>query len=418
MRIINLQASNFKKLVAIDITPTEDMITITGANGAGKSSVLDAITAGLCGGKAIDAVPIRKGEEKGAVRIDMGEFTITRTFTGPNTYLKIETSEGKELSSPQKFLDTIVGKVSFDPLDFLNNEKAKQRDILLGLLGIDVDGLDQKEKTLREDRTVVGREVKRLEGVVKTLKWHPDLKDEVEVSVAELTGKLQEAMTHNATIEHERNYMKGIRERADVAQKRIEEMKADIKELEEGIATAKGVYKETKARVDAMEERDIKGIQAEIAGAEGKNTLIREAQAYMKAKKDLDEENKKYEGFTTKIAAIEKDRKGLLDGAPMPVEGLTFDTTGLFYRGVPLEQASDGEKLMVSLGISMALNPTLRVLSIKDGSLLDEKNKSIIRKTLAEKKIEDGEGYQLWYESVGTDGKAGILIEEGEVKNG
>jgi hypothetical protein len=102
----------------------------------------------------------------------------------------------------------------------------------------------------------------------------------------------------------------------------------------------------------------------------------------------------------------------------MPVEGLTFDATGLFYRGVPLEQASDGEKLMVSLGISMALNPTLRVLSIKDGSLLDEKNKSIIRKTLAEKKIEDGEGYQLWYESVGTDGKAGILIEEGEVKNG
>jgi DNA repair exonuclease SbcCD ATPase subunit len=416
MRIVNLQASNFKKLVAVDITPTEDMITITGANGAGKSSILDAITAGLCGGKAIDAVPIRKGAEKGAVRIDMGEFTITRTFTGPNTYLKIETSDGKELSSPQKFLDTIVGKVSFDPLDFLNNEKAKQRDILLGLLGVDVDGLDQKEKTLREDRTIVGREVKRLEGVVKTLKWHPDLKDEVEVSVAEFTGRLQEAMQHNATIEHERNYMKGIRERAEGAQKRIEELKKEIAELEEGIATAKGVYKETKARVDAMEEINIPSLQVEIAGAEGKNAGIRENLAYMKAKKDLDGENKKYEGFTKQIADIEKDRKNLLDGAPMPVEGLTFDATGLFYNGVPLEQASDGEKLMVSLGISMALNPTMRVLRIKDGSLLDEKNRAIIRSMLKERKNDDGEGWQLWIESVGTDGKVGILIEEGEVK--
>ena len=95
MRILRLEAENFKKLVAIDITPTGDIIHITGKNGAGKSSVLDCIVALLCGEKAIEAVPVRKGQKKGKIKaelgtIDMGEYTVTRSFTEGNTYLKIE----------------------------------------------------------------------------------------------------------------------------------------------------------------------------------------------------------------------------------------------------------------------------------------------------------------------------------------
>ena len=65
--------------------------------------------------------------------------------------------------------------------------------------------------------------------------------------------------------------------------------------------------------------------------------------------------------------------------------------------------------LMVSLGISMALNPTLRVLRIKDGSLLDAHNREIIKSMIKEK------DYQVWFESVGPDGKVGIYIEEGKI---
>jgi hypothetical protein len=56
---------------------------------------------------------------------------------------------------------------------------------------------------------------------------------------------------------------------------------------------------------------------------------------------------------------------------------ISFDDDGILYNGLPLAQCSDGEKLMVSMGISMALNPTLRVLRIKDGSLLDKTNLAI-----------------------------------------
>jgi hypothetical protein len=64
---------------------------------------------------------------------------------------------------------------------------------------------------------------------------------------------------------------------------------------------------------------------------------------------------------------------------------------------------------MIGLGISMALNPKLRVLRIKDGSLLDESNRQIIREQLKDK------DYQLWFESVSSDKSVGIFIEDGGV---
>ena len=100
----------------------------------------------------------------------------------------------------------------------------------------------------------------------------------------------------------------------------------------------------------------------------------------------------------------------------IPVSGLTFSDDGLDYNNIPLSQCSDGEKLMVSMGISMALNPTLRVLRIKDGSLLGPKNMAILKETVKE------EGFQLWIEMVqgrdryNKEGKVGIFIEEGEAE--
>jgi len=83
------------------------------------------------------------------------------------------------------------------------------------------------------------------------------------------------------------------------------------------------------------------------------------------------------------------------------------------YNDIPLSQCSDGEKLMVSMRISMALNPKVRILRIKDGSLLGPKNLEILREMVKE------EEYQLWLESVqGRDqydksGQVGIFITEG-----
>ena len=52
MKIIEFRAERFKRLSAVDITPEGNTVIISGKNGQGKSSVLDAIWLALGGGAA------------------------------------------------------------------------------------------------------------------------------------------------------------------------------------------------------------------------------------------------------------------------------------------------------------------------------------------------------------------------------
>lgn len=432
MRIVNLRADNIKKLTAIDITPTTDMIEITGKNGAGKSSILDSIVMALCGGRAIPEMPIKKGADKGKITMDIGEYIVTRSFTKENSYLKIEGKDGAEIKSPQKFLDNIVGNISFDPLDFLNNEGKVQRDILLQLIGVDVKEIDEREKKLREERARVGRERDQKEAALKGMNPYAELvgSDMAELSFADLAKEMQEAMEYNASIDSEtvanetlkreakqdvalisskEIEVKELQEKINALQNRINLLNSEKTDLEKSVMARKSQYLAKLEVIKAMVPKDVTQIQKKMGEIEELNKKIRGKKAWRDQKDLVKSLETEYDALSRRISEILTERNKLLSEAKMPVKGLSFDDNGLTFNGVPLEQASDGEKLMVSLGISMALNPKLRVLRIKDGSLLDEENRAIIRAAVKD------QDYQLWFESVGTDAKVGILIEEGEI---
>ena len=65
--------------------------------------------------------------------------------------------------------------------------------------------------------------------------------------------------------------------------------------------------------------------------------------------------------------------------------------------------------MRVSVAIAMAANPKLRVLRIKDGSLLDENSLALIADMASEN------DYQVWIERVDTTGKVGVVMEDGAI---
>ena len=67
MHIISLEAQNVKRLEAVRIEPSGNMVAIGGANGAGKSSALDCIEMVLGGKKHLCDVPLRSGTESGRI---------------------------------------------------------------------------------------------------------------------------------------------------------------------------------------------------------------------------------------------------------------------------------------------------------------------------------------------------------------
>ena len=91
MKIIKLTASNVKRLRAVEITPDGTLQVVTGRNGQGKTSVLDAIWLALGGGSAARETvrPVRDGEDRASVTLDLGDLVVTRTWAKGKTALTV-----------------------------------------------------------------------------------------------------------------------------------------------------------------------------------------------------------------------------------------------------------------------------------------------------------------------------------------
>lgn len=402
MKIIELRATNVKRLKAVEITPDGTMQVIGGRNAQGKSSVLDAIWLALGGGKASKetTVPIRDGETKASVRLDLGDLIVTRSWTQKGTTLKVENADGAAYSSPQAMLDGLVGQLSFDPLAFTRLSAREQRQALLKLvdLPVDVDALDTKRQLAYEDRTEIGRQGKALGDV-------PAIDDDlpkVERSASEIVAKIRAAEDHNRNVAAWRRQEYQAGDEAAEATRQIEALQSTLERLEADRIAAKEWLK-------SNSEHDTAPLEAELATVEDTNARIRAnnaAKEKLAAKTKL---RKQYEAATREIDALDQQKADALAKATFPVDGLGFDEQGVTYQGVPLSQASSAEQIRVSLAMGMSLNPKLKVLMIKDGSLLDADSMAAIREQVAEK------DYQLLIERVGNADKGAVVIEDGQV---
>jgi hypothetical protein len=113
--------------------------------------------------------------------------------------------------------------------------------------------------------------------------------------------------------------------------------------------------------------------------------------------------------LTKRMDGRETQKREAIQKAKMPIPGLGFGAGIVTYDGLPLDQASDAEQLRISVSIVMAANPKLRVIRIKDGSLLDDDSMAIITQMAGERE------FQVWIERVDSSGKIGIVMEDGEV---
>ena len=82
----------------------------------------------------------------------------------------------------------------------------------------------------------------------------------------------------------------------------------------------------------------------------------------------------------------------------------------LLVGGVPFSSLSQAQQITAAVQIAMAGMPKIKVILIRDGSLLD---KSSMAQVAA---LAKGKDYQVWIERV-TEGPSpgGILIVDGEV---
>lgn len=400
MKIVKLTAENFKKLIAVEITPDGNIVTLTGKNGAGKTSVLDAIAIALCGGRKGDSL-LRTGQEKGKVSVDLGDFIVTRTFTDGADYLKVSTKDGFEKKSPQKFLDGIVGKISFDPMNFYTAKPVEQKKILMDLAGVNVENLDAEYANLYESRTVENRFLKSEEASHDSI-IVADGAPEEEINPAVFMDKLEKANAHN-------NAIADIEKEFNSGKSQLDALNDEKKKIEARISAGMAYIEERRVKLESAKRIDVSEIRSALDSAEKNNQAARAVKQKKAAAVKVTERKKAVESIEKKLAAIVESKAKALKEGKFPVPGLSFNENGVLFGGLPLENASGAERIRVALAISMALNPKLRVLRITDGSLLDSSSWKVISEMAADK------DFQVWVEKVDESGEIGFYIEDGAV---
>jgi chromosome segregation ATPase len=451
MKIVKLVAENVKRLHAVEITPEGALITIGGKNGAGKSSVLDSIAYALGGERLVPSEPIREGEAEAKIVVDLGDLVVTRrfkrekivvaasvlsgqpgdfvpeqkTWSETKSTLTVTNKDGAKYPSPQAVLDKLLGKLTFDPLAFAREEPKRQDEILRKLVGLDLSDHDERRKNAAAQRALLKQSYNIKNAQLLAM---PSFRDvpEKETSLDEISREILRAEQLRKVADDADRALSKIADQASRTDRELQTMRDRLDELkkqifslenafnnitlqhdqeEKSVAVAKDLAKQAHAAIP-----DTESLRTRLGEIDNQNVQVRANEKYRAMSKDVAELGQQIKEQDTLVQNADQAKKDALAGAKFPVAGLGLTDNGVTFKGLPFAQAGSAEQVRVSVAIGIALNPTLKVLLIRNGNLLD---KDSLHAVAAQAEVAD---MQVWMEFVSEskDGVA-VMLEDGSV---
>ena len=394
--IHSLDIENVKRVKAVSLTPAAKGLTVIGGkNGAGKTTVLDAIVWALGGEKYRPSEAQRDGSMTPPhIRITLSNGLIVER-KGKNAALTVTDPSGKKAG--QQLLNEFISQLALDLPKFLQANAKEKADTLLQILGIgpQLRALDDEIARIYNQRTTVGQIRDQKAAHAAELPEYADAPGE-EISVTELSHQLTEALKNNAS-----NI--AWRDKLAADQRRAEELQAELTALMASI-------KQTQARIDAAVDVDVTAIQDDIERAEAINAQVRANLTKEHAQAEADAEAERYKQLTRTIEDKRADRMRLLKGADLPLPGLTVEDGELKYNGHSWDCLSGSEQLRVATAIVRRLNPACGFVLLDKLEQMDEETLIGFGSWL------EHEGLQAIATRVSTGAECTIIIEDGTVK--
>jgi DNA repair exonuclease SbcCD ATPase subunit len=437
MRIKGMMAENFKRLELVNLEFADNgVIVISGGNGAGKSSVIDAIIATLFGKGAAPKTPIRKGADKATLQVileeggdfEYGDLTVSKTFTDPadrsKQRLTVKSNGGGSYS--QNTLHDLFGDLTLDPSAFIAMSGKERREVLLKSvadLSIDLDESAAQRKRLYDERTDINRDVKRSESQIAGMdKPEEGLPDEVQSSrdILEKIEKVDAVRTGVVDIDNEIATTEN--NIGDIGLTIIhldERITALINEKENAIAKRGELIAESvdlknnrdgAPTLDSLDEqRNL--LKSEIETIEETNAKIRAAEQYILTEEDLTRTKMRSKHLTENIEQIDAATSKALTNATFPLEGLSLEDEDITFKGLSFDDACTSDQVKIAAAIAIAQNPKAKFIFLKNGNILDPENLRILNDYAVEKDFQ----IVMEYVVTGPENAVGFYIEEGEI---
>lgn len=453
IKVTDLEIHNLKRIKYLHVKPKDGVTLIGGKNASGKSTLIDAVAYTIGGAALHPPQPIRNGEDRAVVRVKIAgdesqnipSIICTRTFErradgSIKSELQITDLHGYEAGSPQTMLNDLTGKVSvgkipiaWRPNSFMEMKPADQIATLLQLANLDLSTADAKIAEKSEVVSDLRREAKTAKTMLDKVVAYPDFVGKEPVDTAPIQAEIEDAKQWTSKHKELSSQVHVSKAKLDLAmnnlnsaeqqiasverqirelQAKVESMKAELPPLEEHQQKALDVWTDCCRRETEFtnaQPPDLKVIQQRLRDAEEHNNKIAaeaKRQAEVAAYEELVKAGKK---AVAEVEEAKAERRAIIAAAEWPVPGLGFDENGVTLNGLPFEQASSAERMEASVAIGAAINPKLKLLFVREGSLLDRDH--IVR--LAE--IAAKYDAQVFLEVVSDDeAECHVVLKDGE----
>lgn len=397
MKIVEVTIQNIKAIEELRFTPGT-LTLLNGANGVGKSSVLQAIGNIFEGGHNPDL--IRKGAKRGVVTLILDNgVAVSKIITPKTSTLTITDNEGREVRSPKAYVEQLSGALAVDPLRLLQLKPKELAQELLNTLGIefpldevktaaapqsvkDYDDLptvtlsdvESLISSIREDRKLVNRSARDAEGTINDLTkslqdvepvdWRPILqarkkeKAEVETGVLEALGVVDEEARKEET-ETRDNY--------DAQIKELERLKTQcLAQIEQ-----KRVSRRQAIQTEAQPERqrltaEIATLEERIKGADQDQGVRNVIESH---RDRLSKAVQKADALTLALERLEAMKLARLQR--LPVNGLTFREGGFYLDDVPFLEQNQARQTYAACEIALLKSGEARLIILDNAEHLD-----------------------------------------------
>ena len=411
VKINKLEIENVKRVKAVQIEPTANGLTVVGGkNGQGKTSVLDSIAWALGGNSYKPSNPHREGSVVAPmIRIQLDNGLIVER-KGKNGTLMVTDPSGKKAG--QNLLNSFVEQFAINLPKFMEmNSKDKTKALLNTVdgLGEKIYELEQEELELYNKRRTVGQIRDQKKHYAEEQPFYKEVGNEI-VSASELIKEQQEILARNGENQRKRDNLENLTAKQTLAinkkaelERQLLEINSELETLETDIETA------NKDVVDLIDE-STEELEQSIENIEEINRKVRANQDREKAEMDAEHYALEYKDLSDEIDALREQKLDLLNGANLPLEGLSVDNGVITYKGQPWDNMSGSEQLIVATAIVRKINPQCEFVLVDKLEQMDLETLLDFANWLKDNKL------QAIATRVSTGEECQIIIEDGYVK--
>lgn len=439
MKIAHLKISNILGIDELEFDAGQ-FNEVSGPNGVGKTSVLEAVKAAL--GEGHDATLLRKGAEQGEIVLVLDDGSAIRRRVKAGASDSAVRQDGKLVSKPAATIRSLIDTLSVNPVDFLRATKKDRARVLLESMPIKLDAqrlqtitgmpapdavdgnalavIDAARKTVYDARTGTNRAVQEKKATISQLQAAmPEAPGGVEGDEGSLQAQIDEA-TAKRDAEHlridtklaglETQHVAGIQAIKDELQAAIGKLRAEAQQkIDEATASHQGV-RDAAARQRALTTQRWNDATAPLRVAQSSIAANRDAAAKRRVTQET------IATLTAELAALSetaaKQTRALqqIDDykvellATLPIPNVEVKDGNIYRDGVIFDRLNTAQQVGIAIEIAKLRAGELRVVCVDGIELLNTASYEAFREQAI------ASGLQLFVSRVNDDDSMSVAV--------